>query len=295
MKENFKQTGQVIKGVGGNYEVLCGDNVFNCTGRGKLRLDGNLFIGDYVEITTYGNYKGAIEKVLPRKNKLARPYIVNIDAIIICIAPIPKPDFLLVDKMLINCLKQNITPILCVNKIDLVDDVFLKNINDSYKDLAEIVYVSAYDGRGISELTNLIANKYLAMAGQSAVGKSSIINAIVGKQLLEIGELSRKTERGKHCTRHVEIYDIGYGIRLADTCGFSVLELGEFDPSELSTYYTDFDEYARECRFNMCNHINEPGCAVKKAVEDNKLSKDRYNRYLSMYNDLLEKWRKRYE
>ena len=295
MKENIKLLGQVIKGVGGNYNVLCNDVIYTCTGRGKLRLDGNLFIGDYVEITAYSNMKGAIEKVLPRKNKLTRPYIVNIDAIVICIAPVPKPDYLLVDKLLINCLKQNIKPILCVNKIDLIDDEFLENINNSYRDLAEIVFVSALTSKGIEELTNLIQGQYVAMAGQSAVGKSSIINAIVGRQMLEIGELSRKTERGKHCTRHVEIYDIGHGIRLADTCGFSVLELGDFPPEELSTYYTDFDEFAVDCKFRMCNHINEPDCAVKKAVVEGNLSKDRYDRYLSLYKDLMEKWRKRYE
>lgn len=290
-----KLKGQIIKGVGGNYNVLADGKIVCCTGRGKLRLDGNIFIGDYVEITEYGNGKGAIEKVLPRKNKITRPYITNIDMIVICIAPVPKPDFFLVDKLLINCIKQNITPILCVNKIDLIDDDFKQNVENSYKDLCDIVYVSAYTKQGIAELIELIKGQYVSMAGQSAVGKSSIINAITGEHTLEIGALSRKIERGRHTTRAVEIFDIGYGIRLADTCGFSVLQLEDFDPNELSGYYTDFDEFAINCKYRGCNHINEPECAVKKAVEEGKLSADRYNRYVALYNELLKNWRKRYD
>lgn len=275
--------------------MLCDGEVVCCNGRGRLRLDGDIFIGDYVEFSAYNNGKGAIEKVLPRKNKITRPYITNIDMIVICIAPLPKPDFFLVDKLLINCIKQNITPILCVNKIDLIDDDFKANVENSYKDLCDIVYVSAVTHQGIDELISLIKGQYVSMAGQSAVGKSSIINAITGRQMLEIGELSRKVERGRHTTRAVEIFDIGYGIRLADTCGFSVLQLEDFDPAELSTYYTDFDEFAAKCKYRGCNHINEPECGVKQAVENGELNADRYNRYVTLYNELLKNWRKRYD
>lgn len=260
-----------------------------------MRLDGNLYIGDYVEISVYNDNRGAIEKVLPRKNKLSRPYITNIDAIVICIAPLPKPDFTLVDKLLINCLKDNIKPIICINKLDIADEDFLNNVYNSYYDLSDIIKVSAKDGTGIASLIELLCGLYVCMAGQSAVGKSSIINSIVGHKMLETGELSRKTERGKHCTRAVEIFDIGYGIRLADTCGFSVLELEDFKPDELSGYYTDFDAFSKFCKYRGCNHINEPECAVKKAVEEGLLSKDRYDRYLNLYKDLDKKWRNRYE
>ncbi len=295
MKDKTLRTGQVIKGVGGNYNVLSEGDVILCNGRGKLRLDGDIFIGDYVEFTEFSNGRGAIEKILPRKNKITRPYITNIDMIVICIAPSPRPDFYLVDKLLINCLKQNITPILCVNKIDLMDSSFKENVEISYSNLCDICYVNAINGDGIDKLIKLMANNYVSMAGQSAVGKSSIINCIVGRQMLETGELSRKVERGRHTTRNVEIFDIGYGIRLADTCGFSVLELENMNPDELSTYFTDFDEFACKCKYNGCNHINEPDCAVKKAVQQGELSKDRYDRYVVLYNDLLEKWRKRYD
>ena len=248
-----------------------------------------------MEISLYKNNRGAIEKVLPRKNKLTRPYVTNIDAIVICIAIKPKPDFYLVDKLLINCLKQNITPILCVNKLDIMDDDFKKVVIENYHDLAEIYFVSSYTKQGIDKLADRLKGLYVSMAGQSAVGKSSIINAIIGTNMLEVGELSRKVERGRHTTRSVEIYDLGNGIRLADTCGFSVLELTDFDPTELASYYTDFDDFRVCCKYRGCLHINEPDCAVKKAVEEGNLSRDRYDRYLELYKDLQEKWRKRYE
>lgn len=293
IKEVIK--GQIIKAVSGVFDVLTDDGVVSCTGRGRLRTLGDIFVGDYVEITLYKAGKGAIEKILPRKNKLTRPYVTNIDAIVICIAPLPKPDFFLVDKLLINCLKQEITPIICVNKIDLMNDDFRDQIEQNYNDLADIVYVSSLTGEGIDDLVQMLNGKYVSMAGQSAVGKSSIINSIVGRKMLETGELSRKIERGRHTTRAVEIYDIGHGIRLADTCGFSVLELTDFDPVELAGYYTDFDDFRDECKFRGCKHINEPDCGVKKAVEEGKLSKERYERYLALYKDLDEKWRTRYE
>lgn len=295
MKDKTIRLGQVIKGVGGNYNVLSSGEVIVCNGRGKLRLDGDIFIGDYVEFCQFANGKGAIEKILPRKNKITRPYITNIDMIVICIAPSPRPDFYLVDKLLINCIKQNITPVLCVNKTDLMDSDFKKNVEISYHNLCDICYVNAMSGQGIDKLIELMSDNYVSMAGQSAVGKSSIINAIVGHQMLQTGELSRKVERGKHTTRNVEIFDIGHGIRLADTCGFSVLEIENINPDELSTYFTDFDDFAANCKYNGCNHIKEPDCAVKNAVQNGELSKDRYDRYVTLYNDLLNKWRKRYD
>ena len=290
------RSGQVIKGVGGLYDVLLQDgSIVNCTGRGKLRVLGDIYIGDYVEISVYKAGKGAIERIFPRKNKLTRPYVTNIDAIVICIAPIPRPDFLLVDKLLINCIIQDIKPIICVNKTDIMDEKFRKNVDNSYNDIADIAYVSSLTGEGIDEFSGMIKDHFVSLAGQSAVGKSSIVNAIVGRQMLEVGELSRKVERGRHTTRTVEIFDIGHGIRLADTCGFSVLELVDFDPAELSGYFTDFDNFRADCKFRGCCHYNEPDCGVKNAVDKGLLSAERYERYITLYKDLLDKWRKRYD
>lgn len=295
MGVNERIKGQVTRGVGGNYEVLTKKGRIPCLGRGKLRLDGDIFIGDYVEITLYASGKGSIEKILPRKNKLTRPYITNVDTVVICLAPLPQPDYLLIDKLLINAVSENIEPIICLNKIDLADQAFIEFVHNCYGGLAHIVHTSAITGEGEENLREILRNKYVCLAGQSAVGKSSIINMLVGKEVLEVGELSIKSERGKHCTRHVQIYDIGEGIRLADTCGFSSLEMPDIPPSELASYYTDFDEFRMQCKYNTCTHTKEPDCGVKEAVEKGKLSRARYDRYIELYEDISKKWRKRYD
>lgn len=287
-------TGQVIKGIGGIYTVKTDDGaIVECNARGKLKRFGDIYIGDYVKLSLFNNGSGAIEEILPRRNILVRPYISNIDAIVICIAPLPKPDFMLVDKLLINCLAENIEPIICVNKVDIADSEFLEFVHKNYDGLAEIVEVSAETGDNFNELLSLVKHKYVCFSGQSAVGKSSIINRIFGEERLAVGEMSRKTDRGKHCTRHIEIFEYG-DVRIADTCGFSSLTLSPIPPDELSTYFSDFDEYASKCRFRGCNHIGEPSCAVIKAVNDGELDKARYERYLNLYKACEKQWNNRF-
>ena len=198
--------------------------------------------------------------------------------------------------------------VLVVNKVDNFEK-YMPDVYEFYNlGIGEPFPVSSIGKLGIGDMLDEVTSLFpgdieeeederprVAVVGKPNAGKSSIINCIVGRQMLETGELSRKVERGRHTTRNVEIFDIGYGIRLADTCGFSVLELENMNPDELSTYFTDFDEFACKCKYNGCNHINEPDCAVKKAVQQGELSKDRYDRYVVLYNDLLEKWRKRYD
>lgn len=287
--------GQVIKGIGGLYSVKTnGGEVIECNGRGKLRRTlGDIYIGDIVRIELYNNGNGVIEEVFPRKNCLIRPNISNLDSIVICIAPLPKPDFTLVDKLLINCLSEGIEPILCINKSDIADSGFIQCVHSNYDGLAEIVEVSTYDGSGIDKLLSLLSDKYVCFSGQSAVGKSSIINKFFGDERLAVGELSTKSERGKHCTRHIEIFEYG-DIRIADTCGFSSLELPCIEPSTLSTYFSDFDEYADKCKFRGCNHIKEPGCAVVNAVQNGNIDNARYDRYIKLYNECDKQWRNRY-
>lgn len=286
--------GQVMKGYGGIFYVDTGERVVECNGRGRIKLNGEIYTGDYVDIEVFKNGKGVINSIYPRSNNLVRPYVSNIDTIIICIAPQPKPDYLLVDKLLIGCIKENIEGIICVNKADISDDNFRREVTDNYEGLADIVFVSASDGTGLNELRGKIKGKFVAFSGQSAVGKSSIINALEDMNL-EVGELSRKTQRGKHTTRYIEIFRLEDGTKIADTCGFSVLELPLMRPDELSEYFLDFVEVSTKCRFKGCNHIEEPECAVKEAVRNGQLSTDRYDRYVKLYKDLEERWRKRYE
>lgn len=289
-----KAKGQVVKGYGGIYYVDVGGKIVECNGRGRIKLTGEIYVGDYVEVELFKNGKGAVSSILPRVNNLIRPYVANIDAIIICIAPIPKPDYLLVDKLLIGCVKDGIEPIICVNKCDIADAWFLEEVDRNYSTLANIVKVSATENRGIDTLGKLIEGKFVAFSGQSAVGKSSVINALADADI-KIGELSRKTQRGKHTTRYIEIFKLENGTRIADTCGFSVLELPLMRPDELSEYFLDFTDASTRCRFKGCNHINEPDCEVRRAVESGTLSEERYVRYVKLYNDLEERWRKRYE
>lgn len=287
--------GQVIKGIGGLYTVRLADgSTIQCSSRGKVRRDcGDIYIGDYVKLSEYNNGRGAIEEVEPRKNALIRPNISNIDAIIICIAPLPKPDFTLIDKLLINCIAELIEPIICINKMDIANEEFIEFVRSNYNGLATIVEVCATDGSGIEALLKLLEGKYVCFSGQSAVGKSTIINTIFGEERMAVGEMSDKTDRGKHCTRHIEIFEYE-NVRIADTCGFSSLELPSIDPRELSTYFPDFDEYAHSCKFRGCNHIKEPQCAVLDAISSGKIDKARYDRYVNLYNACDKAWRKRY-
>lgn len=197
------------------------------------------------------------------------------------------------EKLILNCHHQSITPVVLLNKCDLVDKSAQEKFLAPYEDDFITFRVSAKTNEGIEELKEFIKGKLVCFAGQSAVGKSSLINAL-GKNNLEVGELSKKIARGKNTTRHVEIYDVAGG-EVADTCGFSVSEHIDIKAEELVYYYDEFLAYQNECRYNNCTHTNEPGCAVKKAVEEKKLNEARYLRYVTLYKALKESWKKKYD
>ncbi|MEG2562082.1 MAG: ribosome small subunit-dependent GTPase A [Clostridia bacterium] len=291
----IKATGQVIKGIGGIYSVkLPNGEIMKCFPRGKLKQNGEIFIGDIADIVF--DKEGIIESLHPRKSSLVRPYVSNIDSIVIVLAPIPKPDMLLVDKLIIGAIEQDVEPIICVNKADLEGcDQVISDVVKDYEQLAKILVISTQTGQGMDKLAEFVRGKYVCLAGQSAVGKSSLINYLTGKSTMLIGELSAKGDRGKNTTRHVEIIELDDGTKIADTCGFNMLEMPLFDPSRLRGYYLDFNEFAAECRFRDCRHSHEDDCGVKKAVEENRLSKERYTRYLRLYNDTQKRWKERYE
>lgn len=230
---------------------------------------------------------------MPRKNKLIRPYVSNIDNLIIVVAPTPQPDWLLVDKLIISCYIEQVQPILCLNKSDLVGQDFFEEFFAPYKNLLTCIKTSAVDENiGLKELFYIMKGKLNCFAGQSAVGKSSLINAIFGEKIMAVGEMSQKVQRGKHVTRHIEIFDYGQG-RVVDTCGFSLLELEELLPEEL-TYYYEYAKLMSECKFANCTHIDEPECKVKKEIQKNNLSQERYNRYKMIFNELKEKQNDKY-
>jgi len=274
--------GKVTKGVGGRYKVLSDGVLYNCSPRGRIKLDDKLFVGDNVKIKKeHGNY--VIEEILPRTNLLRRPYVANVDLLVIVVASIPEPDWILVDKLLIFAAQYNIPAIICYNKEDLGKDA-LDYAQRVYSPFVKVITVSALTGQGLSQLQGYFKG-VVCFAGQSAVGKSSLLNALCNLKQ-EIGDLS-KIERGRNTTRHIEIFPLTNDNYVVDTCGFSLLELEGINEWELSLYYPDFLEIGK-CKFNMCTHRDEPECVVKDNVEIGKIDKGRYERYLSIFEELKE-------
>lgn len=278
--------GRVIKILSREYSVESGGIIYNCAGRKKLKKDGDIYVGDFVEIEESAG-AWTIERVYPRKNRLIRPYVANVDKCLLVVAPYPETDYLLVDKIIVNCLSSGIQPVLVTNKSDLEGDNFAV-IKEEYRAFP-CVRVSARTGDGLLELMSAIRGSVCCMAGQSAVGKTSILNALTGMNA-ETGGLS-KIMRGKNTTRHIECYDLGENTLLMDTCGFSLFEL-DVKSEDLRLCYDEF-EGVGECRFATCKHVNEPDCAVKRAVAEGKIPKGRYERYKIIYEEL--KRRKSYE
>lgn len=289
--------GRIVKGVAAQYTVLTDNGqAVGCSARGRLRANGALFIGDFVEISQKsGDY--TIEKVLPRKNSLIRPYVSNIDVCLIVAAPIPVPDFTLIDKVLLNCKLSDIKAVIVINKSDLCDKGFIDCMAADYRGAADVLACSAKGGQGLNEVRRLFTDgQVVCLAGQSAVGKSSLINALTDDaRNLQTGELSARAERGKHTTRQSEIIDTGRGL-IIDTCGFSMLEFPDtLSPQSLTCMYYDFESLAKGCRYAGCSHISEPDCAVKEAVKNGVLSAERYERYKELYKEINERWKKRYD
>lgn len=263
--------GLILKKNADKFTVELNGKPFVMSAR-NLKKDG-IFVGDKVECKN-----DVIEKVLERKNILIRPPLANVDTMIIVVAKEPKIDFLLVDKLLVFCMVKGIKPILCINKSDLSES-FVKDVEKIYKDVVDIVSISTLD-KSVLNLKKYIKG-VTALAGQSAVGKSSIINALLGKEIAVVGDFSKKVMRGKQTTRLVELYDLGNENYLADTAGFSKLseELLIINENELKDYYPDFIKYAHMCKYKSCQHLKLDDCGVVKAVSEGKISKIRYENY----------------
>lgn len=292
MKRSIVKEGQIVKIVANRYTVAGDGKVYTAFARGRLRLGEDIFVGDMVEFEVQKPLS-VICRVLPRKNKLIRPYVANIDKAIIVIAKEPEPDLLLLDKILLNCYKEGIDPVICYNKTDLADPEEIENTLKPYKEFAETVKVSSLTGENIEKLGRMIEGSLACLAGQSAVGKTSILNSLAGLSL-KTDELSQRIKRGKNTTRHVEIFEAAGG-RIADTCGFSMLETVELEPGELIYYYPEFLPLQNKCKYKSCTHTAEPDCAVKEALKEGGVDKGRYERYTFIYNELKEFWDKKYE
>lgn len=288
--------GQIIKGVGGMYTVLTESGAYQAKARGRFRKEGiTPAIGDRVELELPGEGEdyGYILSIRPRKSMLERPPVANIDLLLVVLAcKSPEPDLLLADKLLLRAARESIAAVVVINKTDLAP---CGELERQYRLSGyEVLPVSAETGEGLQALRARMKGHVCAYAGQSGVGKSSLMNALAGRNALITGSVSR-IERGRHTTRHVELITLDTDTWVADTPGFSLLEADEMDPAQLKNLYAEYAPYEGQCRFLGCNHVNEPGCAIKTAVGEGILSAPRHERYKLLFEQINEKWGKRYD
>lgn len=286
--------GLIIKGIGGFYYVKTAEGVFQAKGRGIFKKEGiTLAVGDIVDLEVLPDGDGVINSIEPRKNQFIRPPIANIDQFIVVFAARkPKPNFSIIDKFLIMAEQNDIEPVICMNKCDLVSKDELAEMKAIYENVYPIICVSGKTGEGIDQLLHFMEGKRVAFAGPSGVGKSTITNLIIPEANMETGNVSHKTDRGKHTTRHVEIFETEGGGMVFDTPGFTSFDILEAEEDTLSGFYPEIAEYAGCCRFDNCRHIKEPGCSVTEAVEEGKISKVRYDSYLANIEEIRK--RKKY-
>lgn len=286
--------GLIVKGIGGFYYVKTADGIYQAKGRGVFKKEGiTLAVGDNVELEVLPDGDGVINEILPRKNQFIRPPIANVDCFIVVFAAAkPKPNFSIIDKFLIMAEAGNMDAVLCINKCDLASDEELARIRDIYEGIYPMFFVSAKTGEGIDSLDTYISGKRAAFAGPSGVGKSTITNLIVPQANMETGKISSKTSRGKHTTRHVEIFESREGGLVFDTPGFTSFDILEADEAALSDYYPEFASYKGKCRFDNCRHLKEPDCRVREAAERGEISMARYESYLTNLEQV--KKRKKY-
>ena len=289
--------GVIVKGVGGLYYARDPEgNVHVLRAKGKFRKQRiTPMVGDRVRFTPgSGDEHGWVDDILPRESQLIRPQVANIRHIVLVVAPQPAPDFLLIDTLIVMAVKQGIQPAMVVNKCDLDDGLFDQVRRDYAQLNIPMLKASAHTGEGIAELQALLRGGICCFAGQSGVGKSTLLSAATGLEL-QTGEISKKISRGRHTTRHAELMFSG-DFCVLDTPGFSLLELWEgLEPIELKEYYPEFFPYEGECRFAPCYHLKEPGCAVLEAVRNGELSPARVERYHLLLKKVQEAWRNRYD
>lgn len=283
--------GIIIRGVGGNYYVDTGENIIECRARGLFRLKNiKPLVGDRVSIrlTEENENSGYIEEIHERINEMYRPPVANAEQLLIFFAVTnPEPSFLLLDKLLIAAETNNLKPVICFNKCDLADEKLKKEyenifVNTDYN----VVFTSIKDANSINELKNILKDKLSVFSGPSGVGKSSVMNAVQPDFMLKTGEISDKLKRGKHTTRHAEIYKLDFGGYVVDTPGFSSFELEGIKEYDLRDYYPDIQKFDSGCRFDDCLHNKEPGCVIKDAVNEGLISKTRYQNYIRLLEEI---------
>lgn len=297
----MEQSGKIIKGIGGFYYVNCdsgeGECLYECRAKGGFRREKKKpLVGDdvVIQITSEEKRHGNIQEILPRKNRLIRPEVANVDqALIIFSMADPMPNLNLLDRFLVMMERQKVDTVICFNKLDLVSEEEEKHLTGTYEGCAgRVLSVSSKEKIGVDAVRELLQHKTSVLAGPSGVGKSSILNQIYPEARSKTGAVSEKIGRGRHTTRHSELFCVGEGTYLFDTPGFSSLRIPEMEKEELKHYFTEFIPFEGQCRFMGCTHTHEPDCKVKEAFNAGKISPVRYGNYVQMYEELKE-WEKR--
>ena len=293
--------GRIIKGIAGFYYVydVVESVIYECKAKGIFRKEKiKPLVGDLVEyeILDAEEKTGNIIRILPRKNELIRPAVANIDqALVVFAVKKPDPHFNLLDRFLVMMERQEIPVIICFNKKDIADEPEIESLEKTYEACGyRVIFASAREGENILEIKEALKGKTTTVAGPSGVGKSSLINCLQENVNMETGSISRKIERGKHTTRHSELIPIDEDSYIMDTPGFSSLFVERMEKEELRFHYPEFVEYEGKCRFQGCVHVHEPECAVKQAVEEGKIHRQRYENYVSFYEELKEQEKRRY-
>ncbi|HJA71812.1 MAG TPA: ribosome small subunit-dependent GTPase A [Candidatus Lachnoclostridium stercoravium] len=290
-------TGKIIKGIAGFYYVHDGkSDVFQCKAKGVFRNRKiKPLVGDDVEfeITDEKDKEGNITEILPRKNSLIRPAVANIDQAIVVFALMdPEPNLNLLDRFLVMMETQQIPVTICFNKADLTKAGEEEKYRAIYEPAGyDVIFISVYEKEGMDEIRKRIAGKTTVLAGPSGVGKSSLTNCLYPEAEMETGSVSEKIRRGRHTTRHSQLFFLGEKTFMMDTPGFSSMYVEDMEAGDLKEYFPEFKQYEDGCRFLGCVHVGEKICGIKEAVEGGKISRSRYDNYVLMYQELKEKRR----
>lgn len=293
MNNGDRLSGIIIKGIAGFYYVKVDEgDIIECHARGKFRKDKlRPLVGDHTEIEIVDAEKkiGSIVDIKERSSVLIRPEVANANqAMVVFACSHPEPNLGLLDRFLIMMEKQNVRTVVCFNKTDLADDKLVDNIREIYRDSdVAIIAVSARDNIGLEAIHEALKGKITVLAGPSGVGKSTITNIIFPEAFMETGDISAKLDRGKHTTRHSQLFQLEEDTYIMDTPGFTSFELMEgFEAEEIKEYYPEFYKVEESCRFDSCSHTHEPGCKIKAAVESGAINKIRYDGYCNIYEEI---------